>query len=128
MSDAWKAEGTGGIDLWVLGPNGFLRTFTVADPKALPRLTARYDVAGRAVRLRIEAIGSAPAEIGVGKDAYGINADRRLRVAGRVDERWPTGKSEDWYDLTVTGQGFEMRLAGRIESGRHGISDPLVRA
>jgi phospholipase C len=128
LSDAWGVNGTGGVDLWVLGSNGFLRTFTIADPKALPRLTARYDVAGRAVRLRIEAVGSAPSEIGVGKDAYGINPDRRLRVAGRVDERWPTGKSEDWYDLTVSGQGFEMRLAGRIESGGHGISDPLMRA
>jgi hypothetical protein len=33
--------------------------------------------------------------------------------------------SSCWYDFTVAGElNFERRFAGRLESGKHGISDP----
>jgi phospholipase C len=36
-----------------------------------------------------------------------------------------------WYDFTVTlnsGSSFERRFAGRIETGKHGYSDPFMGA
>ncbi|WP_260466431.1 hypothetical protein [Pseudomonas luteola] len=39
-----------------------------------------------------------------------------------------TRVSGGWYDITVRAdQGsWERRLAGRLETGRHSISDPLM--
>ena len=67
--------------------------------------------------------------VSIGKDAYGVQADRAIAVpAGRTaNELWSTAKSEDWYDLKIAMSGIDIRLAGRIETGRHGISDPLMR-
>jgi phospholipase C len=36
-------------------------------------------------------------------------------------------KSGNWYDLTArTDQGFLRRFAGRLETGKDGVSDPAV--
>ena len=132
LNDQWAANDQGRFDLIVLGPNGFVRGFTgdLAQAAAAPVLTARYDAAGKAMRLRLASDGSTPASVTLGKDAYGVQADRAVMVIGgsSTNERWPVAKSEDWYDLTVAMAGMDIHLAGRVETGRHGISDPLMRA
>lgn len=132
LNDQWTADDQGRFDLIVLGPNGFVRGFTgdLLHAAAAPILTARYDAAGKAMRLRLASDGSTPARVTLGKDPYGVQADRAIMVIGgsSTSERWPVGKSEDWYDLTVAMAGMDIRLAGRVETGRHGISDPLMRA
>ncbi|RZL89201.1 MAG: DUF756 domain-containing protein, partial [Variovorax sp.] len=35
-------------------------------------------------------------------------------------------KSGDWYDFTVTSENFERRFAGRVETGKPGVSDPAM--
>jgi phospholipase C len=35
-------------------------------------------------------------------------------------------ESYGWYDFTVTGEAFERRFAGRMESGAPSFSDPAV--
>ena len=115
----------------MLGPNGFLRQFTgdLAQAVTAPVLTARYDAAGRAVRLQLASAGSSVTKLTLGKDAYGVHADRSVTVTGNgsITDRWSVVKSEDWYDLTVAAPGINIRLAGRVETGRSGISDPLMR-
>jgi phospholipase C len=48
--------------------------------------------------------------------------------SGRKDRvKWNTERMHRWYDLVVTVDGdadFRVQLAGRIENGRDGISDP----
>ena len=51
-----------------------------------------------------------------------------LDPMGKAVETWPAPKEHDWYDVTVALPGMEVRLAGRIERGTHGISDPLTSA
>lgn len=50
--------------------------------------------------------------------------------AGRkLDGEWGCGNYGNWYDLTIqfkTGGAYRRRLAGRIETGKHGISDPAM--
>ncbi|AMK17086.1 MULTISPECIES: phosphocholine-specific phospholipase C [Sphingobium] len=132
LNDQWAADADGRFDLVVLGPNGFVRGFTgdLLQAAAAPVLTARYDAAGKAMRLRLASAGSTPVSVTLGKDAYGVQTDRAITVVGgsSTNERWPVAKSENWYDLTVAMAGMDIRLAGRVETGRHGISDPLMRA
>ena len=131
LGDSFAADGQGQFDLLVMGPNGFVRGFTgnVQAAASAPALTARFEKGGKALRLRIANGADASANVSIGKDAYGVQADRAIAVpAGRTaNELWSTTKSEDWYDLKVAMSGIDIRLAGRIETGRHGISDPLMR-
>jgi phospholipase C len=132
LRDTWTAGEGDRFDLAVFGPNGYLRSFTgnIAEAAAAPLLTARYDAGGRAVRLRLANSGAAAIGFTLGKDAYGTNPDRQGTViaGSSTSERWPVAKSEDWYDLTVIAPGMTARLAGRVETGRGGVSDPLMRA
>ncbi|MDN4588847.1 phospholipase C, phosphocholine-specific [Xenophilus aerolatus] len=55
----------------------------------------------------------------------------RIKVRGgqRVERDWSLDGSAHWYDLLVTcdaDPAFERRLAGRVETGRHGLSDPAM--
>ena len=34
--------------------------------------------------------------------------------------------NHEWYDLTASADGFERRLAGRMETGAHGMTDPAI--
>ena len=52
---------------------------------------------------------------------------RRMLVL-RADRPSRSRDSGAWYDITVSAEGFERRLAGRIETGRHSISDPAMGA
>lgn len=131
LTDSWLADKEGRFDLVVLGPNGFLRQFTgdLAQAVTAPLLNARYDVSGKVVRLRLAAAGSGTTSVVLGDDAYGVQASRTVKLEGSstASERWPVAKSEDWYDMTVAAPGITIRLAGRVETGQHGISDPLMR-
>lgn len=128
LNDQWSTDSDGAFDLWVLGPNGFLRSFkgNLTEAAKAPQVTARY--AAKALTIGLSGGGEA-GQVVLGKDSYGMNATRSISVQpGKTQtERWATDKSENWYDLTVTAQGMEIRLAGRVESGKHGISDPLMR-
>jgi phospholipase C len=50
--------------------------------------------------------------------------------AGKViRHRWSLQHSANWYDFSVTADrvdGFERRFAGRVETGKHGLSDPAM--
>ena len=59
---------------------------------------------------------------------YAPSASKAVAIAShrRLTQAWPAAKDHDWYDVTVTLPGMEVRLAGRIERGTHSISDPLA--
>lgn len=43
-----------------------------------------------------------------------------------VERRWSLELTGGWYDFTVTAGAFERRFAGRMETGRHSVSDPAM--
>ena len=70
------------------------------------------------------------------RDARGRHAGNKdgswsLRVKGGDDSRlrWSLDASGQWYDFVVTcdaDPAFHRRLAGRLETGRHSVSDPAM--
>jgi phospholipase C len=130
IDDRWNVGPDGNFDLWVLGPNGFHRAFRgiVDEAARAPAMTARYDRKRGGLAFTFVNAGSDAQEAKIARDAYATSAAKSVTVAGRgkAVEAWPAPKDHDWYDVTVALPGMEVRLAGRVERGGHGISDPLT--
>ena len=129
IDDRWSVGPDGGFDLWVLGPNGFHRAFrgTLAEAVRAPAMTARYDRKRGGLAFTFVNTGGDAQEAKIFRDAYVATTAKSVTVEsrGKAVETWPAPKEHDWYDVTVALPGMEVRLAGRIERGGHGISDPL---
>lgn len=128
LEDSWSPDGEEGFDLVVLGPNGFRRSLTLASGNPMPKLVARYDTEGKALALTIDNPGTHSIDLMIGDDQYGTNQPQRISIpAGKLAQvRWPVSKSQNWYDFTMTASGWQVRLAGRLEDGKPGVSDPLM--
>jgi phospholipase C len=117
----------GGQDLWVLGPNGFHRRFRGHEG---PRVSAHQDRAKGALTLAFHNPTARTMEVAVAPNAY-VKAclpERvRLKPGATARRSWALSRSGGWYDLAVTVAGdadFLQRYAGRVETGRPGVSDP----
>jgi phospholipase C len=103
-------------DLTVHGPNGFLRRFRGAGPD----VTARHDAAG-GVHLTFAHHGPRPVRLTIGGEG-----SIHLRPGGRATH---TVRARGWYDISITsdtGGHYLRRLAGRVETGQPGTSDPAL--
>ena len=130
ISDVWDLEANDGqYDLWVLGPNGFLRTFRGDASKEI-ETSARMTLRTGIVTLFMKNTGRTKQELSIDAGVYDGSEPVRVTVgAGRTLKReFDTSASNAWYDITVSAEGFERRLAGRIETGRDGFSDPAMGA
>jgi len=135
ISDGWAAvaDNAGRYSLWVLGPNGYHRRFK-GDLSALasgpnPEVRVCYDPGGNAVQLTIMNMGDAPATVAVRANAYRNDGPWTYTVAPgmQMEPAWSLADSSSWYDFTLSmGEGFERRFAGRLETGRDGVSDPAM--
>ena len=125
----------GSYDLWVLGPNGFHRHFEgeiSASPAhgAEPEVRIEYDRRRAGLRLTLQNRGDAPATFRLAANAYYADfGEQSFRVGGndRCEHFLPLRHSANWYDFTVRVDGrdaFARRFAGRVETGRHSLSDP----
>jgi len=116
LDDRWAFDAAQGYDRWVIGPNGFLRSF--AGTAAGRLATLRYDRAADGVRIVRRGTVTLALRDGQYGQAGPVSLDR--------PRAWPLGKSHGWYDLIVEGDGVRQRFAGRMETGRHGVSDPAL--
>ncbi|MFI1203184.1 phosphocholine-specific phospholipase C [Streptomyces sp. NPDC020883] len=130
LSDTWNsAYSKGSHDLTVHGPNGFLRTFRGPGKKATPEVTARHDAASGRLELSFTNPGTAPVRLTVANAYGGAKQTVRVDPGGTVTQRVDLTASKRWYDLTVTADtdaGFLRRLAGHVETGKPGVSDPAL--
>jgi len=60
---------------------------------------------------------------------YGPVTTRKIELSAHETKslQWDLSTSGNWYDLTLlAGRGFLRRFAGRLETGKNGISDPAM--
>ncbi|PIB93757.1 phosphocholine-specific phospholipase C [Caulobacter sp. FWC2] len=118
LADTWPA---GPHDLWVLGPNGFHQRFTGAATGV--EVTAR--ASGGAMRLTLTNTGPEPRIVSV----EGGAEPWRVSLAAGATQAKTFATKQGWYDLTVRDAAdptWLRRQAGRIETGKDSISDPLM--
>lgn len=105
-------------DLFLLGPNGFHRR--VIARKVLP-IDAAFD--GKTLRLTAHDAVT----IRLADEAYGHPVQNLTLKAGEAKEiASDLSASHNWYDFSLTGDGFALRFAGHVEDGRPSVSDPVL--
>jgi phospholipase C len=136
LADAWAPAVGGAYDLWVLGPNGFHRHFTgsalraVAAGQPRPDVQVRCDAATGELVLRFVNPGAAPCTFNLAANAY-AQLRQLYTLAPRTElvVRIPVAGNSYWYDFSATVSSqpdYVRRFAGRVETGRHTVSDPAL--
>jgi len=139
LDDAWAAatDDAGQYDLWVLGPNGYHRHFKGdlnrlrAGGVAAPEVRVCYDIANGNVYLQMRNDGKAACKFTVRAKAYRDDGPWNATVNGgaQSEQHWELAASGQWYDFAVTcdsDPAFYRRFAGRVETGKHTVSDPAM--
>jgi phospholipase C len=130
IGDTWDLSADSAVDLWILGPNGFLRHIvgTVDRSGAVPTIAMRQSPRRPAIDVVLRNAAKEPVRAMLGQDAYRQVEDFAADMAGgaQTTATWPVDKSHDWYDFTIALPALTIRAAGRLEYGRDGISDPLM--
>ncbi|MFG2648789.1 phosphocholine-specific phospholipase C [Streptomyces sp. NPDC048436] len=130
ISDTWNtAYSKGAYDLSVFGPNGFLRVFKGPGKTAGPEVTARHDKTTGNLKLTLRNAGGTDVNLSV-SNAYGGAAQTfKVKAGGTVEHTVDLRASKRWYDVSVKSDKdgtFLRRLAGHVETGRAGVSDPAI--
>jgi phospholipase C len=138
LADGWPLDADGGsYDLHILGPGGFLRQFagqlpSSGEPTALPE--ARLVCLGAEGCIEVHAWnqGAGSCVIKASPNAY--RSDRPFSLELHAEQiprsvHWNLQSSGYWYDFSITCPalpGWLRRFAGRLETGRDGLTDPAL--
>lgn len=125
LTDRWTIDGP--CDLWVLGPNGFVRGFA-GDADMSVDLALAYRPLQRAIALQLANHGGQPVSLLLESKVYGPAATRTVEVAahGTASVPWDVAASGNWYDFKLQERRSVRRFAGRLETGKNSISDPAM--
>ncbi len=133
LTDRWEVVG-GPYDLWVLGPNGYVRGFaghadrSGADVFGIDVILA-YRPLQRAIELQFANSNNKPVKLSLESGIYRPITTKAIMVSahGAASLRWDVSTSGNWYDLVLrAGQDFVRRFAGRLETGKNSVSDPAM--
>lgn len=137
LTDEWSINNNENYHLQVYGPNGFFREFkgNVNDPlldvmceyEASP--VNRKSLTGK-IALRLRNNSKQKLTIAIPDNAYKGKTQTKVLNAGTqtviiIDP----SKYQGWYDFSVKVNGvntFEKRYAGRVETGKDSITDPVM--
>ncbi len=131
LKDRWEAGNNHTYDLWVLGPNGFVREFSGSADMLTADVALAYHPLERAIELRFANHGDRSESFALESKVYAPLGKRTVKVSahGAASLTWDVSKSGNWYDLTLkSGQGFTRRFAGWLETGKNTVSDPATGA
>ncbi|QIH07902.1 MULTISPECIES: phospholipase C, phosphocholine-specific [unclassified Pseudomonas] len=125
LQDSWSVVER--YQLWVLGPNGFHRSFhgqlQLRQPELL--VTSSHNQ----LQLTLSNPGEHAVSISIDRCPYTQQGPWTLSVpaGAQVRQVFACESSGGWYDLTLHSEGgWLRRVAGRLETGAHSISDPLM--
>jgi phospholipase C len=125
----------GSYNLWVYGPHGFVRSFqgiiSQEDSRGVaePEVDFAYDTREIGVRIGLRSNSRATVEFTVTDDAYDSGEPLRVKVRpGETAELFlSVQRSSNWYDFSVASEnGFVRQFAGRLEDGKHHVTDPRM--
>jgi len=138
IADNWPLHEfeTGNYHLRVYGPNGFYREFkgNAHDPAIAISFDYQTTLTSNKltgnVLLSIHNLSSAAHHIEITDHAYKSN-DHHINLLPRAKRTLVLNldKSYGWHDLSLKIVGnalFEKRYAGRVETGQHSYTDPLM--
>lgn len=131
LDDEWALPDGGKYDLEVYGPNGYFQKFTGNIQQNEPQTKIEYDHKKGGIAVMIENPGKSPLRVKMSSNAYqhAEPAPVDLPPGKKMKRSWELSKSGNWYDFSVAaGEAFVHRFAGRVETGRHGTSDPAMGA
>ena len=131
--DFWNTlvSDNGNYDLWVYSANGFVRSFSgnVLDDKTVG-LVAKLNHHGHeeAVSLWLGNTGEETVKLSVIATAYRLDRIRKYEIepGKTIKHVIDVARSGNWYDIILKAGDFERRFAGRVETGRDSVSDPLM--
>lgn len=125
VSDDWQM--TDEYHLWLLGPNSFHRELrgTLQQPQPEVRLIPHDG----SLELALNNPGVQAATVTIARCPYTQSGPWRIELPPGESHRqaFDTLSSGGWYDLVLeSAHGWQRRLAGRLETGRDSVSDPLM--
>ncbi|MES2885531.1 MAG: phospholipase C, phosphocholine-specific [Pseudomonadota bacterium] len=136
LTGSWTHSVTGGYDLFLLGPNGFHRSYQGAAAtgnaaSSNPDIALCYDIANGDVLVTLSNTGLMPASFTLKANAYFDTAPQSFTVpaGASMQQTLVLKDSGHWYDFTVATSGanaITRRFAGRVETGQASISDPAM--
>ncbi|TDE12025.1 phosphocholine-specific phospholipase C [Dyadobacter psychrotolerans] len=125
LTDDWNVdENIGAYSLEVFGPNGYFRSFSGNADQPEPEVKIVYVPVKGAITLKV--IGNKTSDVlTITSNAYRNDGPWTLKSTS--EKTWLLDKSGNWYDFTATISGdrnYQRRFAGRVETGKNGVSDP----
>jgi len=142
ISDAWNPAANAAphanmYSLWVLGPNGFHRLFEGDVTRAIGGTNVEvricYEPTKNSISAQIMNIGHSHVSVNVAvppdAESYGLGGPWTYAIdpGMQVEPSWNLDNSQGWYDFNLTMDGgYARRFAGRVETGKDGVSDPAM--
>ncbi|WMX47208.1 phospholipase C, phosphocholine-specific [Streptomyces roseicoloratus] len=129
LSDTWNTRYSKGLtDLTVHGPNGFLRRFRSPGKTPVPEVRARHNATTGALDLTFTNPG--PSTTVTITNAYeGTPKTLTVPQNATTTHTLALTASARWYDVTITSAStpdYLRRLAGHVETGAPGVTDPAI--
>ena len=129
LRDEWNvAQDNAAYDLEVYGTNGYFHKFSGNIMSAEPVVKLKYNHRKGGITVILHNPHSVAIPISIISNAYEYPPVPFELAPGKTRHRqWLLADSGNWYDFTVrSGNGFLYRFAGRVETGKHSISDPAM--
>lgn len=137
LVDSWVISGNNNYHFRVYGPNGFFREFTgnLQDPSLDVALDYQHTGLSKKsltgnVEIKMRNTGKQKLTVEIIDNSYKAKKQTKVINPGaQASIIADLSKSSGWYDLSVKVKGqndFEKRYAGRVETGKTSITDPLM--
>lgn len=129
LTDEWNLPAN--YDLEVYGPNGYFRKFRGDIRRNEPAIVVTYDYLYGRLSISVRNTADIPISVKLVSNAYNYPRIPIVQISKLKTKTfsWDLKPGMNWYDFSVeTAGGYLYRLAGRVETGKHGISDPAMCA
>lgn len=129
LNDVWSIDNSI-YDVEVFGPNGFFRRYFGSIQNKEVEVAVHYEKVSGAIKIEIGNSSSEAMELVIQPNVYAYETEVvTLKPFQKREVTLELKASGYWYDLSILDNSnakFEYRLAGRIETGKSGISDPAM--